>query len=193
MVVVVAGGPGFAVVVVIGRFVIVFAGTVCVIVRMIVGMGMLVTMTMIVIVIVSATTGSVGMAWTVMVFVFVMSVVVFVITRIAVGVVVRAHAHGPVPVQEVECRQEDEADARDQGIDPEAGVEVFFDPSARVKIEEESAPEKEREQREQLEKFLHGCQGKGFPGRRIRVAAKRNSGRRSRQRGKAREGKQSAI
>jgi hypothetical protein len=125
--------------------------------------------------------------------VVVVVVMVLVIARVPVGVVMGAHADGPVPVEEIERAQKKEADPRDQGVDPEAGIEVFFDPSARVKVEEETAPQEKGENRERLEDFLHGFQGKGFPGRRVRAAAKRNSGRRSRQRARAREGKQSAI
>jgi hypothetical protein len=129
----------------------------------------------------------------VVVVVVVVVVMVLVIARVPVGVVMGAHADGPVPVEEIERAQKKEADPRDQGVDPETGIEVFFDPSARVKVEEETAPQEKGENRERLEDFLHGFQGKGFPGRRVRAAAKRNSGRRSRQRARAREGKQSAI
>jgi len=83
-------------------------------------------------------------------------VVMIVIAGIPMGVIVGADADGAVAMDEVEGAEEEEADPGNQGVDAEAGIEVFLDAAGRVEGEEESSPDQEGEDREQLQKFFHG-------------------------------------
>lgn len=121
---------------------------------------------------------TVGMGVTVVISRFVFVMVMVVVTRLAMGVVVRADSGGAVPVEEIESTEEEKADSGNEGIDPEAGVEVFLDPSARVEVEEQSAPDEQGQDREHLEELLHDRLAMGFRGGRVRGASKHNSARR---------------
>jgi len=70
-------------------------------------------------------------------------VVMIVVTGVAVGMIVGADTDGAVAMDEIEGSEEEEADSRDQSVDPEARIEVFLDAAGRVEGKKESSPDQE--------------------------------------------------
>ncbi len=79
-----------------------------------------------------------------------------IVAVVMIVVMPAAGGRGDFAVEEIEGTQQEEADTRDQRVDPEAGVEVFLNPPAQVKVEEHAAPEEERADRKKGDDLFHG-------------------------------------
>jgi hypothetical protein len=82
--------------------------------------------------------------------------VMVVVAGFAVRMIVGTDARFLIAIDEVESTEEDEPDPREEGIDAEIWVEVFFDPAAGVVIKEQDAPGHQGDDREEIEELFHG-------------------------------------
>jgi hypothetical protein len=82
--------------------------------------------------------------------------VMIVVAGFAMRVIVGADSGFLIPIDKIESCEEDKSNSREEGIDAEIRVEVFFDPAAGVIIEKEDAPGHQGDDREEIEKLFHG-------------------------------------
>lgn len=123
----------------------------CLIVGMV--MSAVVTVSMIVVVVMSAV---VVMRVIVIMIMRVAMAVMIMVASFAVRMIVRADARFLIAIDEVESTEKDEPDPREEGINAEIRIEVFFDPAAGVVIKEQDAPCHQGDDREEIEELFHG-------------------------------------
>jgi len=77
--------------------------------------------------------------------------------------IMTAAAGFAIAMDKIESSEKDHPDPREQGVDPEIGVEVLFDSPGGVKVEKQAPPGEEGEDGENLEKLFHDRRkGQGF-------------------------------
>lgn len=85
----------------------------------------------------------------------ILMVMMIVIAGFAVSMVVGAQIESAVSVEEIKASHEEHSDAGYQRVDAETRIEVFFNPSCHVEIEEDRTPGHEGENCQDLKKFFH--------------------------------------
>lgn len=99
-----------------------------------------------------------GVALVVMMFMLLfvrVPIMIIVPATAALRMIMTAATGFAIPMDEIEGSEKNHPDSRDQGVDPEVGVEVLFDSPGGIKMEEQAPPGEEGENGEDLKKLFH--------------------------------------